>query len=130
DTDIAFFAAGREISRIYIPKATEQNTIVIDNSSYFRMDDDVPLVIPEVNIEDLPNYKKRNIISNPNCSLIQLLIALKKQAISCGSTLRLTGHSNAVLQLFELYNLAAYFGDPLFIGTPEKQDFISAGGEP
>ncbi len=75
--DIAFFSAGKEISKNYAKKAAEQGCVVIDNTSGFRMDPDVPLVIPEVNIGDLIKYKKKNIVSNPNCSTIQMLMALK-----------------------------------------------------
>ena len=72
---IAFFAAGGKISEKFAEKAAK-NCLVIDNSSYFRMDPDVPLVVPQVNSEDLKSIKK-NIIANPNCSTAQLVIALK-----------------------------------------------------
>ena len=71
---ITFFAAGSKIAKEWIPKAAKK-TIVIDNSSYFRMQKDVPLVVPEVNAEALDNHK--NIISNPNCSTMQMVLALK-----------------------------------------------------
>lgn len=73
--DIALFSAGGETSRIYSPIAAKKGCIVIDNSSYFRMDSDVPLVVPEVNPEDIKNNK--GIIANPNCSTIQAVVALK-----------------------------------------------------
>jgi len=76
-TDIAFFAAGSEISKKYVPKAAQAGAVVIDNSSLFRMDKDVPLVVPEVNGEALKDYSKKNIIANPNCSTAQLAVALK-----------------------------------------------------
>jgi aspartate-semialdehyde dehydrogenase len=72
---ICFFAAGGKISEKFAEKAAK-NCLVIDNSSYFRMDPDVPLIVPQVNSEDLKNIKK-NIIANPNCSTAQLVIALK-----------------------------------------------------
>ncbi|MES2998707.1 MAG: aspartate-semialdehyde dehydrogenase [Pseudomonadota bacterium] len=75
--DIAFFTAGASVSAQYVPLATKNACIVIDNTSQFRYDDDVPLVIPEVNPQALENYNKRHIIANPNCSTIQLLVALK-----------------------------------------------------
>ena len=71
---ITFFAAGSEIAKSWVPKAAKQ-TIVVDNSSYFRMQNDVPLVVPEVNPEALD--KHQNIIANPNCSTIQMVVALK-----------------------------------------------------
>ncbi|MFN7038433.1 MAG: aspartate-semialdehyde dehydrogenase [Alphaproteobacteria bacterium] len=77
NTDIALFSAGSAVSKIHAKRAALQGCIVIDNSSCFRMEKDIPLIIPEVNPEDLKLYKKTNIIANPNCSLIQLLVALK-----------------------------------------------------
>ena len=74
--DYALFSAGSEISQIYAKIAAKNGTIVIDNSSAFRMDKNVPLVIPEVNKEDI--FTHNNIIANPNCSTIQAVIALKK----------------------------------------------------
>ena len=71
---ITFFAAGSQIAKDWVHKAAKK-TIVIDNSSYFRMEKDVPLVVPEVNPDDLDKHK--NIISNPNCSTIQMVLALK-----------------------------------------------------
>ncbi len=73
---ITFFAAGSEISEKWVPKASKE-TIVIDNSNFFRMDKDVPLVVPEVNPQQLVMYKNKNIISNANCSTIQMVLVLK-----------------------------------------------------
>lgn len=75
--DIAFFSAGGAISEKYVPIATAAGCVVIDNTSSFRYDDDVPLVVPEVNPERIADYTKRNIIANPNCSTIQMVVALK-----------------------------------------------------
>ena len=75
--DMALFAAGSEVSKIYAPKAAGAGCTVIDNSSHFRMDPDVPLIVPEVNPEAIDLYKRRNIIANPNCSTAQLVVALK-----------------------------------------------------
>ncbi|MBI2790429.1 MAG: aspartate-semialdehyde dehydrogenase [Gammaproteobacteria bacterium] len=74
---IALFSAGGSVSAKYAPIAARAGCIVIDNTSHFRNDDDIPLVIPEVNPDDIQYYKNRNIISNPNCSTIQMLVALK-----------------------------------------------------
>ncbi len=74
---IAFFSAGTEISLEYAPKAAEAGCVVIDNSPAFRNELDVPLVVPEVNPEMLRDFRNRNIIANPNCSTIQLVVALK-----------------------------------------------------
>tara|TARA_R110000868_G_scaffold410505_4_gene698782 strand:+ start:11630 stop:12631 length:1002 start_codon:yes stop_codon:yes gene_type:complete len=75
--DMALFSAGGSISAEYAPKAAAKKCLVIDNTSHFRQDKDVPLVVPEVNPEDLAHYKDRYIIANPNCSTIQMLVALK-----------------------------------------------------
>lgn len=74
---IALFSAGGSVSAKYAPIAAQAGCIVIDNTSHFRNDDDIPLVIPEVNPNDIQYYKNRNIIANPNCSTIQMLVALK-----------------------------------------------------
>ena len=74
---VALFSAGSEVSKEWAPKFVEKDCVVIDNSSQFRMDDDIPLIVPEVNPEDIKDFKKRNIIANPNCSTIQLVVALK-----------------------------------------------------
>ena len=75
--DIGLFSAGGDTSAKYAPIAGESNCVVIDNTSYFRYDDDIPLIIPEVNSCKIREYKNRNIIANPNCSTIQMLVALK-----------------------------------------------------
>lgn len=74
--DIAFFSAGGSISKKFAPYAVQAGAVVIDNTSYFRMQEDVPLVVPEVNAEDLKWHK--GIIANPNCSTIQMVSALKR----------------------------------------------------
>lgn len=75
--DIALFSAGAEVSRRFAPLAAEAGAIVVDNTSAFRYDDDIPLVVPEVNPDDAGNYLPRRIIANPNCSTIQMVVALK-----------------------------------------------------
>ena len=77
DIDIALFSAGGSIAGEFGSKAAAQGAIVIDNSSRWRMESDVPLIVPEVNPEALKKYSKRNIIANPNCSTAQLVMALK-----------------------------------------------------
>ncbi len=74
---IGLFSAGGNISEVYAPKAAEAGCVVIDNTAHFRYDDDIPLVVPEVNPEAIADYKNRGIIANPNCSTIQMLVALK-----------------------------------------------------
>ena len=75
--DIALFSPGASVSAVHAPRAAAAGCVVIDNTSQFRMDPDVPLVVPEVNPEALRSYGKRNIIANPNCSTIQMVVALK-----------------------------------------------------
>jgi aspartate-semialdehyde dehydrogenase len=75
--DMALFAAGSAVSKAYAPKAAAAGCTVIDNSSLYRMDPDVPLIVPEVNSEAIAGYRARNIIANPNCSTAQLVVALK-----------------------------------------------------
>ncbi|HUS24677.1 MAG TPA: aspartate-semialdehyde dehydrogenase [Candidatus Binatia bacterium] len=74
---IGLFSPGAEVSKVYAPKAAAAGCIVIDNTSQFRYDADVPLVVPEVNPQDIARYRTRGIIANPNCSTIQMLVALK-----------------------------------------------------
>jgi aspartate-semialdehyde dehydrogenase len=75
--DIALFAAGSGPTKIHAPRAAEAGCTVIDNSSLYRMDPDVPLIVPEVNAEAIDLYRRRNIIANPNCSTAQMVVALK-----------------------------------------------------
>jgi aspartate-semialdehyde dehydrogenase len=75
--DMAIFAAGGDVSRQYAPIAAAAGCTVIDNSSAFRMDPDVPLIVPEVNPEAIDGYRAKNIVANPNCSTAQMVVALK-----------------------------------------------------
>lgn len=77
DIDIVLSSAGGKISAEFAPRAAAAGAVIIDNTSHFRMDPDVPLVVPEVNPEAIADYKKKNIIANPNCSTIQMVVALK-----------------------------------------------------
>ena len=76
-TDIALFSAGSTVSEAFAPAAAKAGCVVIDNSSKYRMDPDVPLVVPEVNADALAGYSRKNIVANPNCSTAQLVVALK-----------------------------------------------------
>ncbi|EAQ08078.1 MULTISPECIES: aspartate-semialdehyde dehydrogenase [Yoonia] len=75
--DIALFAVGSEATKTYAPKAAKAGCVVIDNSSLYRYDPDVPLIVPEVNAQAIHGYSKKNIIANPNCSTAQMVVALK-----------------------------------------------------
>ncbi|MDZ7644089.1 MAG: aspartate-semialdehyde dehydrogenase [Woeseiaceae bacterium] len=74
---IGLFSAGGSVSAEHAPRAAEAGCVVIDNTSHFRRDDDIPLVVPEVNADHIAGYTRRGIIANPNCSTIQMLVALK-----------------------------------------------------
>ena len=75
--DIGLFSAGGSVSAEFAPMAVAAGAVVVDNTSVFRMEPDVPLVVPEVNAKEIANYKTRGIIANPNCSTIQMVVALK-----------------------------------------------------
>ena len=75
--DIGLFSPGASISAVHAPRAAAAGCVVIDNTSQFRMDEDVPLVVPEVNPQALAGFARRRIIANPNCSTIQMVVALK-----------------------------------------------------
>ena len=75
--DIGLFSPGAKVSAVHAPRAGKAGCVVVDNTSQFRMDPDVPLVVPEVNAQAIAGYGKRNIIANPNCSTIQMVVALK-----------------------------------------------------
>lgn len=83
---IGLFSAGGSVSAEWAPKAAEAGCIVIDNTSHFRYDDDVPLVVPEVNPDAVEGFRVRNIIANPNCSTIQMMVALKPLHDAAGIT--------------------------------------------
>jgi aspartate-semialdehyde dehydrogenase len=75
--DMALFAAGSDVSKAHAPRAAAAGCTVIDNSSLYRMDPDVPLIVPEVNAHAIDGYRRKNIIANPNCSTAQMVVALK-----------------------------------------------------
>ena len=75
--DIALFSPGASVSALHAPRAASAGCVVIDNTSHFRMEPDIPLVVPEVNPHHLSGFTRRNIIANPNCSTIQMVVALK-----------------------------------------------------
>ena len=77
DMDLALFSAGGEVSAKFAPLAVKAGAVVVDNTAHFRMEPDIPLVVPEVNPKDIARYRKRGIVANPNCSTIQMVVALK-----------------------------------------------------
>jgi aspartate-semialdehyde dehydrogenase len=77
DIDIGLFSAGGSVSAKFAPLAVAAGAVVVDNTSHFRMDPDVPLVVPEVNAKEIAGYERRGVVANPNCSTIQMVVALK-----------------------------------------------------
>jgi len=124
--DMALFAAGSEVSKTHVPKAAAAGCTVIDNSSLYRMDPDVPLIVPEVNPQAIDGYKKKNIIANPNCSTAQLVVALKP--LHDAATIRrvvvatyqsVSGAGKAGMD--ELFNQSRN----IFVGDPNEPDFFT-----
>ncbi len=124
-TDIALFSAGSSVSAEWAPKAAAAGCVVIDNSSRFRMDADVPLVVPEVNAEALAGYGRRNIIANPNCSTAQLVVALKPlhdrariKRVVVATYQSVSGAGHAAMDELWTQTRAIFVNDPV-----EKQSF-------
>ncbi|KHL25751.1 aspartate-semialdehyde dehydrogenase [Croceibacterium mercuriale] len=126
--DIALFAAGSGPTKEYAPKAAAAGCVVIDNSSLYRMDPDVPLIVPEVNPDAIDGYTARNIIANPNCSTAQMVVALKPLHDAAGikrvvvSTYQsVSGAGKAGMdELFE-QSRAIFVGDPVAPAKFTKQ---------
>ncbi|CAK0758207.1 Aspartate-semialdehyde dehydrogenase [Azospirillaceae bacterium] len=124
DVDIALSSPGAKISAQYSPRAAAAGCVVIDNTSYFRMDPDIPLVVPEVNPGAIADYKKKYIIANPNCSTIQMVVALKplhdlgriKRVVVSTYQSVSGGGKDAMDELFN-QTRAIYVNDPI---TPSK----------
>ena len=126
--DIALFAAGSGPTKEYAPKAAAAGCVVIDNSSLYRMDPDVPLIVPEVNPDAIDGYTKKNIIANPNCSTAQLVVALKPlhdaaviKRVVVSTYQSVSGAGKAGMdELFE-QSRAIFVGDPVAAATFTKQ---------
>ena len=126
--DLGLFSPGGAISADQAPRAAAAGCVVIDNTSHFRMDPDVPLVVPEVNPEALTGYAQRNIIANPNCSTIQMVVALKPlhdiakiRRVVVSTYQSVSGAGRAGMD--ELFNQtrAVYVNDPLQADTFTKR---------
>ncbi|RPF70595.1 aspartate-semialdehyde dehydrogenase [Aurantiacibacter spongiae] len=126
--DIALFAAGSGPAKEYAPKAAKAGCVVIDNSSLYRMDPDVPLIVPEVNPDAIDGYARRNIIANPNCSTAQLVVALKPlhdaariKRVVVSTYQSVSGAGKAGMdELFE-QSRAIFVGDPVEPSKFSKQ---------
>lgn len=138
-TDIVLSSAGGDVSKEFAPRATAAGAIIIDNTSAFRMDPDIPLIVPEVNADALGGYTKKNIIANPNCSTIQLMVALKPlhdfatiKRVVVSTYQSVSGTGKAAID--ELYHQTRGFivGDPIEPNVYPKQiafNVIPHGGD-
>jgi len=122
--DIALMSAGGSIAEKWGEKIGKQGCVVIDNSSFFRMDPDVPLIVPEVNADDIAGYTKKNIIANPNCSTAQLVVALKPihdkariKRVVVSTYQSVSGAGNQAMDELFSQTKAIYVNDPV---EPEK----------
>jgi aspartate-semialdehyde dehydrogenase len=130
---IGLFSAGGSISAEYAPRAAEAGCVVIDNTSHFRYDDDIPLVVPEVNPEAIADYKSRGIIANPNCSTIQMVVALKPIYDAVGITRinvatyqAVSGAGRAAVEDLAKHSAAMLSGNPPDIKGDAKQIAFNA----
>lgn len=127
-TDIALMSAGGSVSAKWSEKIGETGCIVIDNSSHFRMDPDVPLIVPEVNAHALKGYTKKNIIANPNCSTAQMMVALKPlhdaakiKRIVVSTYQSVSGSGKAAMEELWAQTRAIFVNDPVETNVYPKQ---------
>lgn len=130
---IGLFSAGGSISDAYAPRAAEAGCIVIDNTSRFRYDDDIPLVVPEVNPGRIADYRERGIIANPNCSTIQLVVALKPiydaagiERINVATYQSVSGAGRSAIEELARQTAALLNGRPLDLPADTKQIAFNA----
>ena len=131
--EIGLFSAGGSVSEEYAPKAAAAGCVVIDNTSHFRYDDDIPLVVPEVNAAAIAGYKNRGIIANPNCSTIQMVVALKPiydavgiKRINVCTYQAVSGAGKSAVEELVRQTSALLNGRPLDIKGDEKQIAFNA----
>jgi len=130
---IALFSAGAAVSAEFVPKATAAGCIVIDNTSQFRYDDDIPLVVPEVNPQAIADHVKRGIIANPNCSTIQMVVVLKPiydavgiERINVCTYQAVSGAGRSAVEELVRQTSALLSGRPLEIDGDAKQIAFNA----
>jgi len=133
NAQIGFFSAGASVSAEYAPKAAASGCTVIDNTSCFRHDDDVPLVVPEVNPEKIADYKATGIIANPNCSTIQMVVALKPiydavgiERINVSTYQAMSGAGRSAVEELVRQTTLMLNGRPLEIEGEQKQIAFNA----
>ncbi|OQW93838.1 MAG: aspartate-semialdehyde dehydrogenase [Beggiatoa sp. IS2] len=125
---IGLFSPGASVSAIYAPKAGAAGCVVVDNTSQFRQDKDIPLVVPEVNPHAIAQYKNRNIIANPNCSTIQMVVALKPiydavgiERINVATYQSVSGTGKEAIEELDKQTRAFVKGEPLTCEVYPKQ---------
>ena len=130
---IALFSAGASVSDVYAPKAAAAGCVVVDNTSRFRYDDEIPLVVPEVNPEKIVEHKHSGIIANPNCSTIQMVVALKPiydavgiKRINVATYQSVSGAGRSAVEELARQTLALLNGKPLDIEGDAKQIAFNA----
>ena len=130
---IGLFSAGASVSDVYAPKAVAAGCIVVDNTSRFRYDDEIPLVVPEVNPEKIADYKVSGIIANPNCSTIQMVVALKPihdavgiKRINVATYQSVSGAGRSAVEELARQTAALLNGQPLKIEGKAKQIAFNA----
>ena len=130
---IGLFSAGGSISAEFAPKAVAAGCVVVDNTSHFRYDDDIPLVVPEVNADAIGDYTKRGIIANPNCSTIQMVVALKPiydavgiERINVATYQAVSGAGRSAVEELVRQTSAMLNGRPLEIEGDAKQIAFNA----
>lgn len=130
---IGLFSAGASVSDVYAPKAADAGCVVIDNTSRFRYDDDIPLVVPEVNAARIADYRNRGIIANPNCSTIQMVVALKPIYDAAGITRinvatyqAVSGAGRAAVEDLAKHSVAMLSGQPVETKSDARQVAFNA----
>src|SRR5213593_2908057 len=128
DVDICLMSAGGSVSREWSPKIGAAGAVVIDNSSAWRMDPDVPLIVPEVNADAAAGYTKKNIIANPNCSTAQLVVALKPlhdkakiKRVVVATYQSVSGAGKDAMDELDRQTKAVFVADPIEQGKFTKQ---------
>ncbi|MCI0517689.1 MAG: aspartate-semialdehyde dehydrogenase [Woeseiaceae bacterium] len=130
---IGLFSAGASVSEVYAPKAAAAGCVVVDNTSRFRYQDDIPLVVPEVNPEAIAGYSAAGIIANPNCSTIQMVVALKPihdaagiRRINVATYQSVSGAGRSAVEEMARQSAALLNGRPLDLKGPAKQIAFNA----
>ena len=126
--DIGLFSPGASVSRVHVPRAAASGTVVIDNTSQFRYDDDVPLIVPQVNPAAIGQCAQRNIIANPNCSTIQMVMALKPvydavgiERVNVATYQAVSGKGKKAIEELEQQTIALFNGKPVLPTVHPRQ---------